>query len=103
MPTWIAIIGNKIAPSLADRYLAWTFESQLTKQPIKPDRPDNLFEPVPGDFGAHGSFGGRTYRSSVQLWMTEHRGWLGLGALALSRGTYTQNRSGLSLLRKIVR
>jgi short-subunit dehydrogenase len=108
MPTWIAIIGNKIAPSLADRYLAWTFESQLMKQPIEPDRPDNLFEPVPGDFGAHGSFGGRTHRSSMQLWMTEHRGWLvlgalGLGALALSRGTSKQNRSGLSLLRKIVR
>lgn len=102
MPTWVAIIGNKIAPSLADRYLAWTFNSQLTEQPIQPDRPDNLFEPVPGDFGAHGKFGGRAHHSSLQLWMTEHRKWLVLGALARSRGTYKQNRSGVPLLKKIV-
>ena len=52
-----AVVGNKIAPGFADRYLArHGFADQQTDEPEDPDRPDNLFEPVPGDFGAHGRF-----------------------------------------------
>src|SRR5579862_3748694 len=52
-PTVIAIEGNKIAPGLADYYLGRTgFDSQQTKEEVPKQRPDNLFEPVPGDFGA---------------------------------------------------
>ena len=59
-PTVKAVIGNKIAPGFADRYLArHGIEDQQTDQPETPDRPDNLFEPVPGDgFAAHGRFDG---------------------------------------------
>ena len=54
----IAIEANKVAPALADYYLGRTgFDSQQTKEKVSPNRPDNLFEPVPGDFGAHGIFG----------------------------------------------
>lgn len=83
LPTVVAIVGNKIAPGLADRYLAWSFGSQLTKEPIDPNRPNNLFEPMTGDYGAHGSFTDRAYRSSPQFWLDKHRYWFGFGALFL--------------------
>ena len=57
VPTWYTIWGNKLAPWLAERYLAKTaIKGQQTNQPVDPNRPDNLFEPVPGDPGAHGAF-----------------------------------------------
>src|SRR4051794_27694910 len=56
-PTWYTIWGNKLAPWLAERYLAKTaVKGQQTGDPVDPNRPDNLFEPVPGDPGAHGPF-----------------------------------------------
>ena len=69
-PTVKAIVGNAIAPGLADRYLARTgFGAQQTSEAIDPDRPDNLFEPVPGTQGAHGPFDTRARRFSIQLWL----------------------------------
>ncbi len=51
-PTVMAIIGNRIAPGLLDRYLAATgVDSQQTDEPEDPDRLDNLWAPVPGDHG----------------------------------------------------
>ncbi|MGE0407444.1 MAG: SDR family oxidoreductase [Candidatus Korobacteraceae bacterium] len=82
-PTIRAIVGNKILPGYADRYLAQSgFESQQTSEPRDPNQPDNLWEPIPGDHGAHGVFDHRsTYRSPV-LWASMHRGAIGLGTLA---------------------
>lgn len=55
-----AIVGNKIAPGLADRYLGRTgYESQQTSLPEDPSRPNNLRKPVPGDHGAHAAFDNR--------------------------------------------
>lgn len=89
LPTVEAIIGDKIAPGLADRYLAkYTYDAQQTSEPAEPDRRDNLWEPVPGDHGAHGSFDERASASSPQLWLSMNRSWLmmagaGLAGLAL--------------------
>jgi NAD(P)-dependent dehydrogenase (short-subunit alcohol dehydrogenase family) len=86
-PTVQAIVGNKIAPGLADRYLARTgYDSQQIDEPVPPDRADNLFEPVPGAFAAHGRFDDRAKPRSVQLWLTKHRRWLVAGALAAGLG-----------------
>ena len=42
-----AIVGNKLAPGLLDRYLARTgYDAQQTDEPEDPDRPDNLWEPA---------------------------------------------------------
>lgn len=80
-PTVKAIIGNKLAPGVADRFLARTgYESQQTDEPADPERPNNLWTPVGGDFGAHGRFDRRATDHSVQLWMTTHREWLIGGA-----------------------
>jgi NAD(P)-dependent dehydrogenase (short-subunit alcohol dehydrogenase family) len=82
--TAFTMIGNALAPGVADRYLARTgFDSQQTDSPEPPDRPDNLFEPVPGPRDAHGDFDERAHGRSLQWALTRHRrvaGWLGFGA-----------------------
>ncbi len=80
-----AIIGNKIAPGVLDRYLASAgYSGQLAHEPANPEQPDNLFAPVPGDHGARGRFDRRTHRSSVELWAVRHRGLLFGGGAALA-------------------
>ena len=71
---------NKIAPGFLDHYLAKTgFKSQQTNEPKNPDQPDNLFSPLPGDFGAHGSFDERARKFSFELWLAENRAlWLSI-------------------------
>jgi short-subunit dehydrogenase len=85
LSTEVAIIGNKAAPGIGDSYLAtYGYESQQTKEPEDPARPDNLWHPVDGehDFGAHGRFGSRARRKSWQTWLTEHRAAAIVSALA---------------------
>lgn len=83
-PAWSAveaIFGNKLAPSLADHYLARTgYESQQHDGPEDPNRPNNLWKPVPGDHGAHGSFDSRSKTHSSELWLETHAGWLAAAA-----------------------
>ena len=89
-----AIYGNKLAPGFADRYLARNgFDSQqIAGRPVDPERPDNLFEPVPREAATHGMFGEQAKPSSRQLWANTHRGVLagavgaaGLALLGLAR------------------
>jgi NAD(P)-dependent dehydrogenase (short-subunit alcohol dehydrogenase family) len=75
-PTVKAIVGNKIAPGLLDRYLARNgFKSQQTTEPKNPNQPDNLWEPVLGTYSAHGAFDRRAYPFCWQFWLNKHR-WL---------------------------
>jgi len=65
--TVLTIVGQRIAPWAGDRYLARTgFDSQQTGE-RESERPDNLFEPVPGDHGARGRFTGRAKDRSLQF------------------------------------
>lgn len=69
----VLILGNKLAPGVGDRYLARTgYDAQFTDEPIVPDRPDNLFQPLPGDRGAHGKFDDRARSRDAKLWLTRH-------------------------------
>jgi len=80
--TVAAIAGDRAAPALFDRYLAsMGYDAQQTGEPEDPARPDNLWEPVPGDHGAHGPFGEHAIEHSPQLWASTHRGSLSAGAL----------------------
>jgi len=73
-PSVKAIWGNRVAPGLLDRYLARSgYGSQQTDEPEPLTRADNLWEPAPGNHGAHGRFDARARRYSPQLWLTEHR------------------------------
>jgi len=73
-----AILASIVAPSLADRYLAKNgYKSQqIQGEPVDPDRPDNLFEPVEGLAATRGRFGDGSRTASAQLWATTHRGAL---------------------------
>jgi hypothetical protein len=86
-PTVAAIWSNKVASGVLDRYLARTgYRSQQTEEPADPDRPHNLWAPLPGDHGAHGRFGRHSATSSPQTWANEHAGaaiGLALGGAAL--------------------
>jgi NAD(P)-dependent dehydrogenase (short-subunit alcohol dehydrogenase family) len=93
-PVAEAIVGEKLAPGVADLYLAKNgYESQQTDQPIEPHRRDNLYQPLPGDYGAHGSFDDKSRSFSVGLWISKHKGalaaalagTLAIGAYGLAR------------------
>jgi short-subunit dehydrogenase len=77
-----AVIGNKIAPWLADRYLARTAiqGQQMDGMPVAPDRPDNLYEPLPAKAATHGIFDEQAVGSSPQLWANTHRGLVAAAA-----------------------
>ncbi len=84
VPTVISIEANKVVPALADYYLGRTgFDSQQTQEPVAKDRPDNLFESVPGDFGAHGVFGQQAHETAATTWLTEHKGTTVLAGAAV--------------------
>ena len=94
--TVAAIEGNKIAPGILDHYLGRTgYKSQQTNEPEDPNRPNNLWEPVPGDHGAHGTFDSRAHPQSVELWAATKKTWIGLALLGAGALTYAlTNRFG---------
>jgi NAD(P)-dependent dehydrogenase (short-subunit alcohol dehydrogenase family) len=75
IPTVYTILGNKIAPWVAERYLARTAYKgqQVQGQPVDPNRPSNLFAPVDGDPGAHGRFDDKAHPRSAQAFLSRHR------------------------------
>ena len=82
-PTVKAIVGQFFAAGLIDRYLAWKgYRAQQTGERVAPGRPDNLFQPLPGDRGAHGRFDGRARKRSAQVWLRAHSGALVAGVAA---------------------
>ena len=80
-----AIVGNKIAPGFADWYLAQNgYKSQMRDEREDPDRADNLFSPLRGDYGAHGTFDERARNVSPQFWASKNRGWLAFAGAAMA-------------------
>jgi hypothetical protein len=84
VPTVYTILGNKLAPWLAERYLARTAYSgqQVQDQPIERPRPSNLFAPGEGDPGAHGRFDDQAHGHSFQFALTRKRPWVIAAAVA---------------------
>jgi NAD(P)-dependent dehydrogenase (short-subunit alcohol dehydrogenase family) len=78
-----AIVGNKLVPGVLDNFLAYYgYDSQQTAEPIDPDRPDNLFEPVAAHHTAHGIFDKSARNFSLEFWMSRHRLGIALAGLA---------------------
>lgn len=101
-PTVQAIIGDKFIPGWLDHYLAAIgYESQQTQEPVRPGRPDNLFAPLPGDYGARGEFSDRALGFSLQAWLNRHRGWLALGGLGLAAWWWQARREATGAARTI--
>jgi hypothetical protein len=91
IPTVYTIVGNKISPGFAERYLARTaIDGQQTPDPADPNRRANLFSPVDDDHdeGAHGVFDGQARVRGEQAFISRH--WigsaLGLAAAATAAG-----------------
>ena len=56
-PTVRTVYLDRIVPGRIDRYLGSKgYELQQDEQAVDEQRPDNLFEPLSGDHGAHGRF-----------------------------------------------
>jgi NAD(P)-dependent dehydrogenase (short-subunit alcohol dehydrogenase family) len=85
LPTVKAIVANKIAPGLLDWFLAHHgYDSQQHDGAEDPNRPHNLWEPLPGDHGAHGVFDERAKSWSPLFWASKHRRWILLAGAVLA-------------------
>src|SRR5207302_11328911 len=91
---------DKRPPRAACRVLLRTgWKSQQTEE-LKPTGwPDNLFEPLPGDPGAHGRFDDRARATTAWTWLRLHRAVIGaglglgtIGLLAGLRGRFPPSR-----------
>ena len=97
-PAVKAIAINKWFPSLVDRVLARKgYQGQVDMEPVPEERPDNLFDAAPVDYGTHGRFDARAKSHSMQWWLTSNRNavLLGLGALAAVAFTRRMPRNQL--------
>lgn len=84
-PTVKAILANRIAPGLIDRYLAKAgYSGQLADQAAAPNAPANLFETVPGNYSAHGRFDDQSRDHSLEMFTDRHKAaLLGITAIGL--------------------
>jgi hypothetical protein len=88
-PTVKTIIGARLVPWYLDHYLATeAYDGQQLDEPYE-DRPHNLWEPVPGDHGAHGVFDDDAQDRSTQLWLSRHRRVIGAAVLGLAGAAIT--------------
>jgi len=97
-PAVKAIAINKWFPSLVDRVLARKgYQGQVDMEPVPEERPDNLFDAAPVDYGTHGRFDARAKSHSMQWWLTSNRNavLLGIGALAAVAFTRRMPRNQL--------
>ena len=89
-----AIQAQKLFPGLLDRYLGKTgYDSQQYDGAADPNRPNNLWKPLPGDWGAHGEFDNRAHTRSWQSTLNLNRRWIGLGLLAAGLAAVLRNKS----------
>jgi len=73
-PSVFAIVANRISGGLFDRAIGrFGIGVQQAPDQREPLLPPNLVTPTPGDVGVHGSFHGRVFSSSPQLWAVTHR------------------------------
>ncbi|HEY0788481.1 MAG TPA: SDR family oxidoreductase [Thermoanaerobaculia bacterium] len=83
-----AVVGNAFFPGRGDSFLAKRgVESQQTEEPEDPDRPHNLWSPLPGDHGARGRFSDRAADVSLHMFLNRYRKpILVAGSLLLAAG-----------------
>ncbi|HEY7002983.1 MAG TPA: hypothetical protein VH281_01775, partial [Gaiellaceae bacterium] len=70
--------GQKLSPRAGDLVLLRNgWQGQHTSEPKPTGSPDNLFEPLPGDPGAHGRFDDRSRSTTAWTWLRLHRAPIG--------------------------
>ncbi len=60
-------------PGVLDHLATSAYDSQQYDGAEDPDRPDNLYRTVPGDYAARGDFSARARASSGLLWLEMYR------------------------------
>ena len=87
--TYKTILGNKVLPGFLDKYLAKTgYKGQQTDEAEPKDKPDNLWQPIPGDHGATGPFDKSAMGYSPVFKIIKHK-WIAaacVSALAIGIG-----------------
>lgn len=69
-----AILGNRLFPGILDRYLSKAgYSGQLTDEKRSAGAAGNLFEPIKGDYSAHGRFDSASQSTSLQMFTDRHR------------------------------
>lgn len=92
LPATKAILGNRVLAPWLDRLMArQAYQGQQTDQ-LRVEGPDNLYDPLPGDFGAHGRFDRRARTFSGQLWLNQNRNWLAASTAVLGIAAYAWYR-----------
>nr|WP_042186569.1 SDR family oxidoreductase [Kibdelosporangium sp. MJ126-NF4]CEL17369.1 Dehydrogenases with different specificities (related to short-chain alcohol dehydrogenases) [Kibdelosporangium sp. MJ126-NF4]CTQ91404.1 Dehydrogenases with different specificities (related to short-chain alcohol dehydrogenases) [Kibdelosporangium sp. MJ126-NF4] len=100
MSTVATLLGDKVMPGVLDHYLARTgYASQQAGVRRDPRQPANLWRPADDrsgtDQGAHGDFDDVAHASSVQHWISRHRGAIaGSALLVAAAGLVTVTRKG---------
>jgi NAD(P)-dependent dehydrogenase (short-subunit alcohol dehydrogenase family) len=94
LPTALTILGNRVAPSLLDWYLAKTnVQGQQSPDHDPPAARSNTWEPVYGaEVKAHGSFDDQAHAHSPELWLSRHRGLVGAGVVAAAAAAIVRSR-----------
>jgi len=96
LPTVAAIVANKFVPRLLDRYLGNTgYDGQQTQEAEDPAKPNDLFDPLPRDHGAHGRFDDRAFGWSPQFWITKNRRTIAIAGLIALGSAFFANRKRL--------
>lgn len=93
--TSLGIKLNKLWPGLLDRYLVGRSFGK-TDQPRDPNQPDNLWEPAPGEWAAHGPFDADAHDRSWQMRLSRRRAtWtaLALGVSGIGIALWFRARS----------
>jgi len=92
-PTVKSIVGNKIAPWYADWVLSRNgYQGQMTDEPEDPERKHNLWQPLPGDHGAHGTFDQKARDFSAVTWASLHKGAVAASLLVVAGALFLVNR-----------
>lgn len=90
-----AIVGNMLVPRVADRMLASKgYTGQLTSEPSSMNGSDNLYDPPPGDPGAHGRFDQRASREVAGFDPTWFRAGTLVALAGLTGAAFAWGRSG---------
>jgi NAD(P)-dependent dehydrogenase (short-subunit alcohol dehydrogenase family) len=96
-PALKAIIGTMLLPGLGDWILAREgYRGQMAPEPKPRGRADNLFEPVPGDPGAHGRFDAQAQSQVAAFNPVWLRAGALVGLLAALVGVFAAGRASQS-------
>ncbi|MBZ9701650.1 MULTISPECIES: SDR family oxidoreductase [unclassified Mesorhizobium] len=99
-----AIVGTILLPRVGDRILARQgYAGQMTAQPARTARPDNLFEPVAGDHGTRGRFGRQARNRVLTIDPVRLRAGIAVTLLGIVVGAAISGRFPLKLQRTRLR